>query len=103
MKRIAENNVENCVEIIARLIVGTMLSKSLSGAVALLRSMSLLGKSALVSLFSNVAVAKPNSATKRSLSEQGALFSLSWGRSASTIIAVALTFGVSGAQAARDW
>ena len=102
-KRIAENNAENCVEIIARLTVGTILSKSLSEAVALVRSMFLLVKSVLVSLFFKAALAKPNSATKFSLSEQGALFKVSWGRLATMIIAVALTLGASAAQAATDW
>jgi len=103
VKRIAENNAENCVEIIARLIVGTISSKSLSEAVALVRSMPLLVKSVLIGLFSKVASAKPNSATKCSLSEQGALFKVSLGRLAAMIIALALTFGASGAQAATDW
>ena len=83
--------------------MGTILSKSLSEAVALVRSMPLLVKSVLTGLFSKVASAKPNSATKCSLSEQGALFKVSLGRLAAMIIALALTFGASGAQAATDW
>ena len=84
--------------------MGTILSKSLDKAVALVRSMLLLDRAVWVSLFSKVvALVQPNSGARCSFSERGALFTVSLGRLAAIMIALALTFGVSAAQAASDW
>lgn len=84
--------------------MGTILSKSLDKAVALVRSMLLLDRAVWVSLFSKVvALVQPNSGARCSFSELCALFTVSLGRLAAIMIALALTFGVSAAQAASDW